>query len=800
MFYFSGLFIAGDYINIFNNDWPKWDCTIDCNFCNNNVCKSCTYGYLSEKERCLPKQIFLNAEDIDSSKSKIVYLSDFIPSTKALRSNQYSLQVIFKTRSLGIIPVYSIKNHEKFVDINVSYDTAYNKFLISYSNRFSSTKLQGSQVIEVKYLVPPVKNEHYIGLSINKDKIKYFIFNAGENFLQGEIDINENVEGAMEFLTRETRFEFFNYSNFKGEGRLTEIKFNYDYALSMDEFMTSAKSTSDITQAACVKGDRDTCQVCKEGKLIGGVCMPDDNSRMFLLNEITPVSRLINSQKTLKYDLANSSNQLNSLTLSFWMKFTSILQINQGIIKLSFGDGKTMNDFYSLVFLPSNAVEIQLKTGLEKKGTRFAESFIYSDILESYDDHFQWINIVIKIDYVNNTHKFRWNCSNSNRNIEKVNEFNSETTPLKVDKNAVVYIKLGFEDKLLSTTDNVSLEYSNIMFTPKDIDRKVFELFRTKKPLACRTPCKFSCINRVCPTENRILNTLNIGNILSGSKDIKQDKDLLYLSKLPLFRPVYSDSGINQSFNYYLISFELDVNAFLSSKYNANKDILLALMNDNRKEYESLSMNDLIPNNMGSLGSLTIKYEDGRLYIDSGYLPWTQELDRAEVPLNRALNEYTKVFFSFLIDTSAKTNRMYVVADNVSYTKKIGTIGFAAPISYYTMIYNHPVLTKINLNLNSPRFDFDLAENAKIHLETEYPSNYCTYAGANCQHCDVSEMNGMNYCLKCKDSFVFYRQSCVSSYYQSQKNLESATKSSEILPDTLTSRTGIGHSTQHLDA
>jgi hypothetical protein len=81
-------------------------------------------------------------------------------------------------------------------------------------------------------------------------------------------------------------------------------------------------------------------------------------------------------------------------------------------------------------------------------------------------------------------------------------------------------------------------------------------------------------------------------------------------------------------------------------------------------------------------------------------------------------------------------------------------------LTFFSLVYHHPAIDKINLNVHNPRTDWDLAENGSIHTSTVYATNNCITADQNCAVCTVPESSFQAFCLKCKSGWSYFNGGC----------------------------------------
>jgi hypothetical protein len=241
-------------------------------------------------------------------------------------------------------------------------------------------------------------------------------------------------------------------------------------------------------------------------------------------------------------------------------------------------------------------------------------------------------------------------------------------------------------------------------------------------------------------------------------EDIRKQGNELYL-----YRSLINDSNYpSQSFSRYLVSLEFNVDSFLSSKYIANKDVLLCITNDNRKEFENMKMSDVIPSNVYKFAALSVVYSEGNLYIHRGYLPWEATVNLLPIPLGgRPLKEISNLYI--IIQCSREMTRIIAGADDMIFGVDLDNINSSESISTKSLVYNHPSLNSVKLNLHNPKIEVDYKENIKQHLSRSEPGSnkLCGLVESNCDTCANLDNSINFYCISCYPGFVFFRNQCL---------------------------------------
>jgi len=441
--------------------------------------------------------------------------------------------------------------------------------------------------------------------------------------------------------------------------------------------------------------------------------------------------------------------------LNFWWKPTTFMTTNQGLIKISTVDDKgKATAFLSVVYTAQNTLVINYNWNGVTNKSEIASVF-------NSDEFYRWSSVAVRIDTVSGLLKIDIFNDGTSRHIPRVIQMASSLKSLSASQHL---INLGFEDTDLQLDENVNFEIYGITINYNTVisDSQIDQL-RLTKPRKCRTPCQTACIDRVCPPGQRIKESEEIGDILKGTA-IKSEITNKYLSNVPLFRPIL-DYKPSQTFAYYLISFDLDVQAYLQNSYTKNNKILFLLHNMKKIEYDDLSMNDLIDDSLIENGVISVVNKNDELYITRGRIPWANLVDTDSIPLGgKTIKDFSRIYISLLVDTLDTSLRVLVLADEEQFVVGLGARTTIAPLSYHTYVYNHPAIKSVKLNLHVPRFHLDLKENAQIHLNTVYTSRLCSSADENCARCHNEENSFTLYCLACRKDFKFFDSKCKMDY------------------------------------
>jgi hypothetical protein len=348
------------------------------------------------------------------------------------------------------------------------------------------------------------------------------------------------------------------------------------------------------------------------------------------------------------------------------------------------------------------------------------------------------------------------NCSITGNTIIRELPFSEDTSPISSAKNYIL-VKFGFDDEDTLTQQNVSFSIFGLMFNENLSINEKIESFRINDPRECYL-CKGKCIYGICDSSFREQNSITIGDIYTASEITSVEDIEKESSKLFLFRQLINDKKYHvQSFSRYVFSLQIDVDSYLSSKYNVNKNILLCITNDNKDLYEEMKLSDLIPSNTYRFGVLSIVYEKGHLILYRGYLPWTGSVNGLEIPLGgKTLKEYSRI--NIILQFTREISRILVSADDVIFAQDIESTYNSESINPKSLVYTHPSIYNVKLNLFNPSIDVEYRQDESHYIPKE--RNYCKKIDPNCNMCINMDNSITPYCISCLPGFNYFREEC----------------------------------------
>jgi hypothetical protein len=332
--------------------------------------------------------------------------------------------------------------------------------------------------------------------------------------------------------------------------------------------------------------------------------------------------------------------------------------------------------------------------------------------------------------------------------------------------NSQLYTTLGFDDKDYSTTENVNFEVSSIIFIPNYIaqDQEI-EDYRVIRPRRCSTACNTNCVNQVCKATDRFFGYLNIGAPLKID-----DSAIVSLTNINMFKPVINfvpQAESTPTFTDYLVSLDFDVNAYFSSSFTQNQNVIFAITNENKEEYLNLSNADVFPTEITSESSIALVIDrDGKLQLNHGYISWEKAAQVLDLQLGeKSVKDFSRIYISIRISYSDSESRVLIIADDIEYVFSMGSTSKNSPLNLFSLIYNHPSISNLNLNIIQPRLDTDVQKHAVAHLAIDYPSKLCESINSEgtCKNCVYPEFSNTGFCTYCATGYHLINGVCVKS-------------------------------------
>jgi hypothetical protein len=765
------LHVADRYVDFPIIEKPSFkDCDVDCDACNNGICLSCGYGY-NKDGSCRANTLTLNTRLINNKNyqtENVLKLVDYFGKARLLRSNKFTLIFSFEFninadsfRVLRLInanediePANQVSNF-----FTLTYIKSLRKFVIKISNR----QLSGSNKIieqEIIYPLPTTTNLHYVSIGYDGygRKLTLNIANSKTNTVSKEIVL----EGYSEYITNYTNIYLANY--FSKATTDEFIKYR-DWKLFYTQGLTNTNILINLInsylkdfQAACTVSSRNSCITCST-KAKNGVCTPTDDVFVHFRNDV----------KQYNYDYSRKAEKFTAMgsdkfSLSFWWRRISFSNYSYGIIKLNYVNASKKDIPLLDIFYENNSLIVTGRVGTVNK---VVLPDLYGD-----KDQLDWIHITVAYDIAKN-----------NIYLYVINEngkTNTKENPLNATKNGTgIVATSGVQNYYYiiayDNTDDTSVlcnfELSAVAFTPSvAFTSRDAELYRIRKPRECTDACNTDCFEEMCPPNKRITNEFNLNNLYVLT-DKKQTDDIATINSLFQYRPLKQLTTTEADTAYYsnfIISYELNISNYFTSRYTANKNILMSLSNNNSKDIiEEKTMGDLIDPSQYKYGVVSLIHEDGNLIIYTSTNKTTDKPYFTKISLTKGLKSYNNLYMSMFVDYRAKFSRLYIYLDDLAYTFDIDAENPTQFITLGTIVYNHPATTNFKLNVFNPRFDIDFERNyytRPIFTETNSATQSCQNIENNCNKCLTVRNIDSKACLKCDSGFTLLdTSSCFAS-------------------------------------
>jgi hypothetical protein len=740
---------------------PSKDCDFDCDACNDGKCLSCSYGY-NKDGSCKAMTLNLNTRLINNKNfaiESVLKLGDYLGKTKPLRSNRFTLVFSFDFNvNVDSFRVLRLTNTGEDIEpsnqvsnfLTLTYIKSQKKFVIRVTNRFVGGTIKLIEQ-EAVYPLSTDTNLHYVAIGYDgaSKKVTLYAANSKTNNISKEF----TFEGSSEYMTNFTNIYLSNVMNKASNDDFIKYR---DWKLYYTQGLTSVGLLTQLVnsyikdfQAACTVSARNQCLSCST-KSKNGVCTPTSEVQVLFRNEV----------KQYNYDYSKRAEKFQELgsdkfTLSFWWRRLSFSDYSYGIAKLTYVNSNKKDIPYLDVFYETGNLIVTGRVGT-------VNTVVVPEVYGE-KDQLDWLHITIAYDILKN-----------NLYVYVVNEngkTNTKENPLNATNNGANVIGLtGIQNYYyIIAYDNTdfpavlcNFELSVISFTPgAAFTSRDAEQFRIRKPRECMDACNVDCIEEMCPPSKRITSEFILNNLFALDRGVSKTDDIETINKLFQFRPLKQLTSSEADTAYYsnfIVSFELNVANYFSSKYTSNKNILLSLSNNNTKQViESKTMGDLIDASQYKYGVVSLVVEDNNLVVYTATNKPTDQPYFVKLALVKGLNSYNNLYFSMYVDYKSKLARAYVYVDDLAFTFDTDSENPTQFITMATLVYNHPATTNFKLNVHNPRFDIDFEKNyysRPIFTDTNPATQSCQSVENNCNKCITVKGIDSNACLRCNAGFV----------------------------------------------
>jgi hypothetical protein len=736
--------------------FPHTNCGIDCNSCANDKCIDCQYGF-DEHGLCKNKPIKTSGFKIQqgSNFETRFPISKFIGNYRFLRSHNWSTYFTFQSKAdlnqLAGRTLFRVQNsHTKEYNANLINDNIFyikfNKdrtFFLSANTRHYQNQIKSAQGWTSNPLKPNNGNHQYfVGLAVDAeaDKIHLYVYNSPTNFIHQTFDL----DGVLDNIINKATLIFGEgFGNDNNGIIIDHTRFFYETIPSEALFESKAKKYVGTYQNACSDSSRNSCHACVSGHLLKasngktGFCSPQDVSQSWHVNHVRQFDEL--HQNVTVSTILNKA-PLDSFTFSFWFRRTLYTNDPHGVV--SVGDVVKVN--YDANVLTFNVEEFNCTV----VGT--------ARIPNLYDktDGLDWLHITVSVDVQGRVFQVLVHNSRSGTNRYVKADVNVKTL------GNIQNLPLVWSLDTTNCKENAySFEVATFVFTPNwyPTDTALSNLFRIRRPINCESKCKTMCDKNVlCPQNQRFLTQINLPD--QSIQGVKQ------LCDVPLFRNLTSFFGSTvlsaPAFNKYLIGFELNIPAYQSSTYNTNKNLLVNI--NNEIEDCDLDLTNVLPDRLIKYGVLSVEFRGNalRFYI-GGSRANTYAAYYDFVFDSNNFKGITRVSVEFYVNARENHGKLSIYIDDLRASFEIKTIYPPQPITRDVIIYTHPSVSSLRLNVHNPRFNFDFYYNIfKKSFANHYSSNLCRSRN-NCEKCSIIPKSTALFCDRCANGFKMIGNLCL---------------------------------------
>jgi len=288
-------------------------------------------------------------------------------------------------------------------------------------------------------------------------------------------------------------------------------------------------------------------------------------------------------------------------------------------------------------------------------------------------------------------------------------------------------------------------------------DSAAYETYRIRKPVNCEARCGTKCDrNGLCPEKSRSAKQISI----------PPSKGTLFQEVKPYFA-IGKEAVSSQTYKKYLLGFDVNMQAFLTSKVSANKNILFSM--SNHSGASKLKMTDIIPDSTIKYGVISVEYRGNalRFYI-GGSQPNTYIAYYDFVFEN--FKAISKVSVELFVDGEHKNAILNIFIDDLRASYNIKTVYPPLPASSDSEIFSHPAVSNVRLNIHNPRFSYDFYLNIfnKGIFTSTFPSGLCK-SKRHCEKCSFVPNSASLSCNRCQKGFIMVNSVCFGENSNTKK-------------------------------
>ena len=742
--------------------FPISFCGVDCNACVNNKCIDCQYGK-DAQGRCLNRPIKIPAFNVqnNSNLGERFPISQFIGLNKPLRSSTWSTSFTFESQTdiinltgtlLRIQNSGSTQYNANLINDNIFSIKFHSdrSFFITINQPYFQNKLKSSFGWTSRSLKVPANKNYFVGISIDcdLDQVHLFVYNAPDNFIKQSF----HVQGALDNLNNQGTLVF-------GEGLSQPIivdytRFYYNSFLKPEVYEGIVNKHFQPYQNVCKSSSRLECYECKNGLLESSgdsvkYCSPVPKTYSYLINHVKQLDE--NQQNHAIPALISNANEVNSFTFSLWYRRSTYNNDAHGILRLANGNNSVTTVNYENNDLIINA------HGANNSVVNSAR------IVGLYDKHdaLDWLYISVSINAPNGSISVFVHNSRSNRN-----SFVSKAGSVAVPHDLCT-LSLTFSLDITNCPEDLYIfDISTFIFTPNyiPVNSDSVASYRIRKPFNCESHCTTQCLcDLTCPINNRITREISLFDVYANHPATQGLTDPKTIASLPLFRNTTSYFGVDPSssplYKTYLIGFEVNVPQILSSTYTSNKNMLINI-NDN-PENCNLKLSDVICDNDIKYGLLSVELRNNAIRFYAGSSKANNYVSFYD--FNYESNNFkgiSKLQIELLFNTNKNDITVMLYIDDIRTSFHITTIYHSIPITRDTVVYSHPAVKDVRINVHNPRFNFDFYSNIFPKSYTSvYSSSQCK-SRRSCEKCTAVSGSTKLMCDRCAKGYKMVHNFC----------------------------------------
>jgi hypothetical protein len=732
--------------------FPQLDCSIDCNVCVADKCEDCQYGF-SPNSRCLNRPIKKPAFAVSNKElyGNRVYLREFLGDNRFLRSNSWTVTFTFESsvdinnfsgRTLFRLQNTQTNNYNPNLINDNLFTLKFHEnrsFFLSANTRHYQSQIKSAEGWTSRSLKSNISNnKFFVAITVDDDTnlIHLFVYNSESNYLTQTF----SYEGVLDNLVNTGTLVFgegFGVGHDTTRVIFDNLRFYYENALTFTHFVDHYRRIMAPYQPACNLSSRSTCERCTSGVLINKgnkkFCSPNSNAYNWDLNHVRAFNEL-NQNHTVLTPILNPE-KLDSFTFSFW--YRRISYNNQAHKLVSVGG-------VVLIHYENNNLYINV----EGFNCGVVGSIRIPKIYGKTNG-LDWIHITVAVNlrtktfevYTHNTGDLHNRYSKASANVPAWGNLKKLNLTWSLDHTGCPFTTYSFE-------------VSSFVYVPNHIpvDSLEVELYRIRKPVNCESRCQGRCApDLICPSKLQFNKQFSLPNQGYNAKSpVALYRNITnFISKTPFSYPLFRE---------YLIGFDINLRFLHTSNYTANKYTLVNMINE--VVNCSHTQNHVVTDNHFKYGIFSVELRPETLRFFMGGSQANSYASYYDFNFKELKNVDT-VRVSFYVNSDRNYGKIILHLDDLAASYTIATVYTPQPITRDTMVYTHPALNNLRINVHNPRFNFDFYKNILPKGYNVLHNSALCRSKTNCDKCSIIADTPTIFCQKCSNGFKMINNMCL---------------------------------------